>query len=221
MISAQRMHVFLDVVGLDDLDARRLGERLLHAVQSILQVGGAEARDQRDLALAVEQLDRLLAQDAAGREIVHAVERDALRRRRVGVPRRDRNAGVDRAIDRVGQELAVERRDGDAVDALRDVGLEDLLLLQLIRRRRRVPQHLDVAEFRRRALGADLRVVEDGNVERLRDDREAHLARRRVRRSRRRPGTADDAAAAPAPQPAANRSDTMRRRARFTISSSF
>ena len=83
-------HVFLDVVGLDDLDARRLRERFLHAVEPILQVGGAEARDDRDLALAVQQLDRLLAQDAARREIVDAVERDALRLRRVGIPRRDR-----------------------------------------------------------------------------------------------------------------------------------
>ena len=67
----------------------------------------------------------------------------------------DRDARVDRAVDRVGEELAVERRDRDAVDALRDVRLEDLLLLQLIRRRRRVPEHLDVAEFLGGALGAD------------------------------------------------------------------
>ena len=176
-------HVFLDVVDLDDLDAWRLRQRFLHAVQAILQVGGAEAGDERDLALAVQHLDRLLAEDAAGGEIVDAVERDALRRRRIGIPGGDGNAGIDRAIDRVLQEFAVERRDGDAVDALRDVRLEDFLLLQLIRRRRRVPQDLDVAEFRRRSLGADLRVVEDGDVERLRNDREAQSCAASWRRS--------------------------------------
>ena len=31
--------VFLDVVGLDDLDARRLRQRFLHAVEPALQVG--------------------------------------------------------------------------------------------------------------------------------------------------------------------------------------
>ena len=36
-------HVLLDVVDLDDLDARRLRQRFLHAVQPVLQVGGAEA----------------------------------------------------------------------------------------------------------------------------------------------------------------------------------
>ena len=36
-------HVFLDVVDLDDLDAGRLRQRLLHAVEPVLQVGGAEA----------------------------------------------------------------------------------------------------------------------------------------------------------------------------------
>ena len=84
------------------------------------------------LPLPFEQLDRLLAEDPAGREIVDAVEGDALRLRRVGVPGHDRNAGVDRAVDRVGQEVAVERRDRDAVDALRDERLEDLFLLQLV-----------------------------------------------------------------------------------------
>ncbi len=102
-------------------------------------------------------------------------------------------ASIARLIVSV-EELAVERRDGDAVDALRDVRLEDLLLLQLIRRRRRVPQHLDVAEFLRRVLGADLRVVEDRDVERLRNDREAHLARRRGVGRGGGPGTADGAA---------------------------
>ena len=162
------------------------------------QVRGADARDDRHLALAVEELDRLFAQDPARRQIVDAVERDSLRGRRVGIPRRHRDAGVDGAVDRLGEELAVQRRDRDAVDALGDVGLEDFLLLQLIRRCGRIPQHFDIAVFSGRALGAELRVVEDGNVERLRDDREAHLARRRGGRfAAVPPGHADGAAARP------------------------
>ena len=140
----------------------------------------ADARDDRDRALAAEQLHGLLAHDPAGREVVDAVEGHPLRFRRVGVPGDDRNAGVDRAVDGVGEEVAVQRRDRDAVDALRDERLEDLLLLQLVGALRRAPEDLDVAELGRLALRADLRVVEDRDVERLGNDREAQLLRRRA-----------------------------------------
>ena len=150
-----------------------LASASLTPCQPVLQVGGAEAADDRHLALAVRSLIGLLAHDPAGREIVDAVEREPLRRRRVRIPGDDRDAGVDRAVDRVGEELAVERRDRDAVHLLRDVRLENLLLLQLIRARGRVPENLDVPQLLRGPLRADARVVEDRDVERLRHDGEA------------------------------------------------
>ena len=101
-------------------------------------------------------------------------ERAVTRRqlRRVEVPTLP-DPGVDRAIDRVGQEVAVERRDRDAVDALRDEGLEDLFLPQLVGRLGRPPFDLDVAELSGRPFRADPRVVEDRDVQGLRYDREA------------------------------------------------
>ena len=51
------------------------------------------------------------------------------------------------------------------------------LLAQLIGVFRSAPDDFDVAALRRFALGTDLRVVEDGNVERLRDHGEAVLFR--------------------------------------------
>ena len=159
-------------------DAGGLREHLGDAVEAALQVGRADARHQGDGALAAEELDRFLAHDAAASLVVDAVERDPLRVGRVGVPRDDRDARIHGAIDRLGQEIAVQARDGDAVHALRDERLEDFLLLQLVAGLRAAPDDLDVAELFRRALGADLGVVEHRNVERLRDDGEPQLARR-------------------------------------------
>ena len=70
---------------------------------------------------------------ATGREVVDAVEGEPLRLRRVGVPGDDRDARVDGAVDRVGEKVAVQARDRDAVHVLRDERLEDLLLPQLVR----------------------------------------------------------------------------------------
>ena len=56
----------------------------------------------------------------------------------------------------LGQEVGVQHRDRDAVHLLRDERLEDLLLLELIGVVRAAVDHLDVAERRRLALGADL-----------------------------------------------------------------
>ena len=161
MISAQCTGILLDVVDLDHLHVLVLREHLLHAVEPPLQVGRAEARDDRHLALPAEQRHRLFGQDAAGRQVVDAVERQPLRLRRVGVPGRDRDAGVHRAVDRLGEEVAVQARDRDAVDLLRDERFEDLLLLELVGALGPAPDHLDVAEPGGLALGADLRVVED------------------------------------------------------------
>ena len=155
-----------------------LREHLEDAVEAALQVRGADARHQRDGALAVEELDRLLAHDAAAGLVVDAVEGDPLRVGRVGVPRDHRDAGIHGAIDRLGQEIAVQARDRDAVDALRDERLEDFLLLELIAGLRAAPDDLDVAELLRRPLGADLGVVEHRDVERLGNHGEAQLPRR-------------------------------------------
>ncbi len=152
-----------------------LRQRLEDAVEAALQVRGADARHQRDGALAVEELDRLLAHDAAAGLVVNAVEGDPLRVGRVGVPRDHRDARIHRAIDRLGQEIAVEARDRDAVHALRDERLEDFLLLQLVAGLRAAPDDFDVAELFRRPLGADLGVVEHRDVERFGDDGEAQL----------------------------------------------
>ena len=124
--------VFLQVVDLDNLDPGGLGERFLHAVEPALQVAGAHAGDDRDLALAVQQLHGLLAEDLPAGEVVDAVERHPLRLGRVRVPGHDRDARVDRLVDRFGQEVAVQRRDRDAVDLLGDRRLENLFLLQLV-----------------------------------------------------------------------------------------
>ena len=164
--------VLFDVVHLDHLNAGILREHVAHAVQTALQVRRADARDDRDLPLAAQQLHRLLRHDASRRVVVDAVERDALRGRRVRVPGDHRNARVDRPVDRVREERTVEARDRDAVHALRDERLQDLLLLQLIGVRRPVPEDLHVAELLGLALRPGLRVVEHGQVERFRNDRE-------------------------------------------------
>src|SRR5262249_17403106 len=66
---------------------------------------------------------------------------------------------------------------GDAVHLLRDERLEDFLLPQLVCRLGRAPDDVDVAALRRLAFGAGLRVVEDGQVERLRHDGEPQPGR--------------------------------------------
>ena len=142
------------------------------AVEPALQVVGAEARDHRDRPLPSSSLIASVAQDASARlEVVDAVERDALRLRRVGVPGDHGNARVDGLLMVGGQEVAVRAGDRDAVDALGDERFENFLLAELIGRFRRAPDDLDVAQFLRRALGADLRVVEDRDVQRLRESR--------------------------------------------------
>ena len=129
------------------------------------------------LPLPFRSLTACSPRTLASREVVDAVVGVALRLRRVGVPGHHRDARVDRLVDRFGEEVAVERRDGDAVDLLGDEGLEELLLLQLVGRRRGVPENVDVAVFLRLPLGADLRVAEHGDIERLRDHGESQPLR--------------------------------------------
>src|SRR5690606_17204027 len=81
--------VFLDVVDLDDLDARRRCERFAYAVETELQVRGADAGDVGDLARAAEQFDRLLTQDQTRLSVVDAVERKTVGFGRIRVPRHD------------------------------------------------------------------------------------------------------------------------------------
>ena len=109
-----------------------LGQDRAHALQPPLQVHRAHARDDGDLALPTQEARRLLAHDAARGQVVDAVEGGPLRFRRVRVPRDDRNAGGDGAVDGLGEEVAVEARDRDAVHALRDERLQDLLLAELV-----------------------------------------------------------------------------------------
>ena len=80
---------------------------------------------------------------------------------------------VDGVIDGVGQQIAVEARDRDAVDALGDERLENLLLPDLVGALRPAPDDLDAAELLRRPLGPGARIVEHGDVQRLGNDREA------------------------------------------------
>ncbi len=190
MISGHAHRIFLDVVHLEDGDPRLLRQRVLEAFEAALQIGRAEAGEHGDFALAAEEGDGLLGHDLSGSVIIHAVEGQAFRFRRVGVPGDHRNAGVDRAVDGLGQEVAVQRGNRDAVHALGDKRLENLLLLQLVRVRRRVPEDLDVAQLLGRALGADPCVVEDRQVERFRNDRKPQAltragCRMRARRRRR------------------------------------
>ena len=145
-----------------------LREHLLHAVEPPLQVGGAEARDHRDRSLAVEQLDRLLAHDPAA-----GLCRRRRRRRSASTWARRRprsTTGMPASMARLMvsvRKSPFSAGDRDAVHALRDERLENLLLLELVGGLRRAPDHLDVAELLGGALGADLRVVEDREVERL------------------------------------------------------
>ena len=124
------------------------------------------------LPLPLEQLARLLAEDLAAGEVVDAVVRDALRLRRVGVPG---TTGMPASIALL--MVSVRKSPLSAEMAMPSTfwvmnGLEDLLLLQLVGGRRRVPDDVDVAELLRLPLGAHLRVVEDRDVQRLRDHRE-------------------------------------------------
>jgi hypothetical protein len=152
-----------------------LRENFAQAGKTPFEVGRPVTGEDRNLPVTIEQFHRLLTQDPPGREIVDSIEREAFRVRCVGVPRDDRDAGIDRTIDRLGQEVGVQRRDPDPVDALCDVRLEDLLLSELVRRWGPVPEDLDVSELRRRALRANSRVIEHRKVERFRNDREAEL----------------------------------------------
>ena len=149
-----------------------LREHLAHAVEPALQVDRPDAGDECHLAFPAEQLDRLLAHDASRRLVVHAIERDPLRLRRIGVPGDNGNAGVHGPVDGIGQEIAVQTRDRDPVDSLGNERLENFLLAQLIGVLRPAPDHLDIPELLRLALGAHLGVVEDRQIQRFRNHRE-------------------------------------------------
>ena len=49
-----------------------------------------------------------------------------------GIPVVTWDSSGNRAVDRVGEEVAVQRRYRDAVDALRDIRLQDFLLFELV-----------------------------------------------------------------------------------------
>ena len=97
--------------------------------------------------------------------------------RSVRAPGYQRDATIDGAIDRVGEEVAIEAGDRDAIDTLSDERSQNLLLANLIGRFWTAPHDLDASQFPRRSLGSDASIVENRNVQRLRNDGEAQPAR--------------------------------------------
>ena len=119
------------IEGPDDLDAVVLGRLGLHALDAPAQVGRVLVAGQdRDPALAAQQLGELAHHVLAQLAIVDAVVREALRLRRVAVERHHRHAARDGVVDRAGHLAGVGAGDQDRARAFVD-GLGDALGLDL------------------------------------------------------------------------------------------
>ena len=110
--------VALVVDDLDQLDIREiLGQLVLVALDAFFQVALPDLRDDRNLALAADQVGKQLAAHPAGVVVAGAQERHALGAVDFGVQRHDRHARVDELVDR-RLECRVEADDVHAVGVL-------------------------------------------------------------------------------------------------------
>ena len=136
---------------------------VLHALHAHLKVRRVlVAGEDGHLALSVHQRRQLGHRRRAGLVVVHAIEREPLRLRRVAVEHHHRHAAIDGVVDRAGHLSRVGRREENRARAVVH-GLANALRLHLaVFLRRREPHDLDIdslllRELLRGGLGAGTR----------------------------------------------------------------
>ena len=142
------LHAQVDVVVAGDrrhdLDIRAR-DAILEATNTLFEVERARhARQQRDLAGSAHFFDQEVGGGHTTGVVVHAEVGEAVRVGRVGVPGHDRDACVDRRIDRVHAAVRVVAAHADGVHALRDRVLDHARLLGHVRVHRTEVQALDL-----------------------------------------------------------------------------
>jgi hypothetical protein len=136
-------------------DAREGGDGVHEALFPRRRAGRAFVQPHHDhVALAAERLAHVLARHAPGQEVAGRDQADGIVALEFGVERYHRDAGADRAGNRLAQRLVVERREQEAVDAARHQRIHDLdLIFAVVFLQRALPEDLH-AQFAPRLHGA-------------------------------------------------------------------
>ena len=96
------------------MDIWIISERILVAVEALVEIGLARHSEKNDIAFAAELLDESLTAEAPGLTIVGADEVEAAAVRGIRIDRDEGNARVDSGVDFGLQQLLVGYGDEDA-----------------------------------------------------------------------------------------------------------